>query len=86
MRWTEGQSGRLATLATELVRRPVPVIVCSALDATLAAKAATNTIPIVFAVSNDPVAFGLVASLNRPGGNLTGVSYVSSALGAKGLD
>jgi putative ABC transport system substrate-binding protein len=81
--WTEGQSARLSTLATELVRRHVPVIVSSANNATLAAKVATSTIPIVFAVSDDPVASGLVASLNRPGGNLTGVSYLSSELGAK---
>ena len=81
--WTEGQSARLSTLATELVRRRVPVIVSSAINATEAAKVATSTIPIVFAVNNDPVASGLVASLNRPGGNLTGVSYLSSELGAK---
>ena len=61
----------------------MPVIVSSAINATVAAKAAASTIPIVFAINNDPVEFGLVASLNRPGGNLTGVSYLSSALGAK---
>jgi putative tryptophan/tyrosine transport system substrate-binding protein len=83
--WTEGRSVRLPTLAAELVGRHVPVIVSSAISATIAAKAATSTIPVVFAVNNDPVAFGLVASLNRPGGNLTGVSYLSSALGAKRL-
>src|SRR5262245_16535061 len=81
--WTEGQSARLSTLATELVRRRVPVIVSSAINATLAAKVATSTIPIVFAVNTDPVALGLVASLNHPGGNLTGASYLSSELGAK---
>jgi putative tryptophan/tyrosine transport system substrate-binding protein len=83
--WTEGQSVLLSALAAELVNRHVPVIVSSAINATIAAKAATSTIPIVFAVNNDPVAFGLVASLNRPGGNLTGVSYLSSELGAKRL-
>ncbi len=83
--WTEGQSVRLSTLAAELVGRHVPVIVSSAINATIAAKAATSTIPIVFAINHDPVAFGLAASLNRPGGNLTGVSYLSSELGAKRL-
>jgi putative tryptophan/tyrosine transport system substrate-binding protein len=83
--WSGGQSERLSVLAAELVERRVTVIISSALNATVAAKAATSTIPVVFAVNNDPVAFGLVASLNRPGGNLTGVSYLSSMLGAKRL-
>jgi len=83
--WTDGQSDRLSTLAAELVGRHVPVIVSSAINATVAAKAATATIPVIFAVNNDPVAFGLVASMNRPGGNLTGVAYLGSALGAKRL-
>ena len=83
--WTDGQSDRLSALAAELVGRNVPVIVSSAIDATIAAKAATSTIPVIFAVNNDPVAFGLVASLNRPGGILTGVAYLTSALGAKRL-
>ena len=83
--WTEGQTGRLSALAAELVGRNVPVIVSSALNATMAAKAATSTIPVVFAIANDPVAFGLVVSLNRPGGNLTGVSYLSAELGEKRL-
>src|SRR5215469_3920150 len=65
--WTDGRSERLSTLAAELVGRHVPVIVSSALNATYAAKAATSTIPVVFAVNNDPVATKLVASLNRPG-------------------
>ena len=82
---TEDHSERLPTLAAELVGRHVPVIVSSALNATIAAKAATSTIPVVFAIANDPVAFGLVASLNRPGGNLTGVSYLSAELGEKRL-
>src|ERR1700674_2779990 len=64
--WSEGQSVRLSTLAAELVGRHVPVIVSSAIDATIPAKAATSTIPVVFAINHDPVAFGLVASLNRP--------------------
>jgi len=83
--WTEGQSERLSALAAELVGRHVPVIVSSATNATIAAKSATSTIPVVFAVNNDPVATGLVASFNRPGGNLTGVSYLSAELGAKRL-
>ena len=83
--WTEGRSERLSALAAELVGRHLPVIVRSALNATYAAKAATSTIPAVFAVNNDPVATKLVASLNRPGGNLTGVAYLGSALGAKRL-
>ena len=81
--WSEGQSVRLSTLAA--VGRNVSVIVSSAINATFAAKAATSTIPVVFAVNIDPVASGLVASLNRPGGNLTGVSYLTSELGAKRL-
>ena len=83
--WTDGQSERLSALAAELVGRHVLVIVSSALNATYAAKAATSTIPVVFAVNNDPVATGLVASLNRPGGNLTGVAYLTGELGAKRL-
>ena len=66
--WTDGRSGRLSSLAADLVGRHVSVIVSSALNATYAAKAATSTIPVVFAVNNDPVATKLVASLNRPGG------------------
>src|SRR5262245_38557509 len=66
--WSEGQSVRLSPLAAELVGRNVSVIVSSAINATFAAKAATSTIPVVFAISIDPVTSGLVASLNRPGG------------------
>src|SRR5262249_51954186 len=83
--WSEGQSVRLSTLAAELVGRNVSVIVSSAINATFAAKAATSTIPVVFAVNIDPVASRLAASVNRPGGNLTGVSYLTSELGAKRL-
>jgi putative ABC transport system substrate-binding protein len=83
--WTDSQTERLPALAAELARRRASVIVSSAINATIAAKAATSTIPIVFAIANDAVAFGLVASLNRPGGNVTGVSYLTSELGGKRL-
>jgi ABC-type uncharacterized transport system substrate-binding protein len=75
--WVESQYDRLPALATELVHRRVSAITAAALPAVLAAKAATTTIPIVFSVGVDPVAFGLVASLNRPGGNVTGVTNLN---------
>jgi putative ABC transport system substrate-binding protein len=81
LRWAEGHYGRLLELAHDLVRRKVAVIVTTGGESTArAAKAATSTIPIVFISGSDPVESGLVASLNRPGGNLTGVSSILSPL------
>jgi putative tryptophan/tyrosine transport system substrate-binding protein len=84
-RWAESPA-RLPELATELVKREVAVIVTSGNAATRAAKAATSTIPIVFSAADDPVRLGFVASFNRPGGNATGLSFISGALGAKRLE
>jgi putative ABC transport system substrate-binding protein len=84
-RWAGNQYDRLPTLAADLVQIRVAVIVTPGLPSTLAAKAATTTIPILFGVGVDPVHIGLVASLNRPGGNLTGFNQFNGELGAKGL-
>jgi ABC-type uncharacterized transport system substrate-binding protein len=84
-RSAEGQPDRLPALANDLIRRPVDLIVGDAV-AMLAAKSVTTTIPIVFAAGGDPVAEGLVASLNRPGGNVTGVHFFAGVLGAKRLE
>jgi putative ABC transport system substrate-binding protein len=84
-RFGDNQNERLPALAAELVRRPVDVIVANSLAAQVA-KRATPTIPIVFAIGFDPVSYGLVTSLNRPGGNVTGVTFLSGVLGAKRLE
>ena len=84
--WLEGQYGRLPALVADLVRRRAAVIATPANSpGTLAAKAATTTIPIVFGVGEDPVRLGLVASLARPGGNLTGINLFNAEVAAKGL-
>jgi putative ABC transport system substrate-binding protein len=84
-RYADNQIDRLPALVAELIRRPVAVIVGNN-NSAIAAKAATTTIPIVFATGTDPVQEGLVASLNHPGGNVTGVSFLSNLLGAKRLE
>jgi putative ABC transport system substrate-binding protein len=85
-RWADDQYERLPALAVELVQRRVAVLVAAGSPTALPAKAATTVIPTVFMVGSDPVELGLVASLNRPGGNLTGVSYLNAEVAPKRLE
>jgi putative ABC transport system substrate-binding protein len=85
-RWGEGQYDRMPSLVADLIGRQAAVIAASGPPAAIAARAATTTVPIVFVVSFDPVTRGLVPNLNRPGGNVTGVTFMARALGGKRLE
>jgi putative ABC transport system substrate-binding protein len=85
-RWADGRSERYAEIAAELVRLKVDVIVTGGAEAVIAVKQATSVVPIVFAVAADPLGTGLVASLARPGGNVTGLSVLFTDLAGKRLE
>jgi putative ABC transport system substrate-binding protein len=85
-RWAEARYDRLPVLAADLVHRPMDVMVAAYLPAALAAKSATDAIPTVFVIGSDPIAVGLVTSLNRPTGNITGIMILHATLGAKRLE
>jgi putative ABC transport system substrate-binding protein len=85
-RWAENQLDRLSALATDLVQHPEAVIIATGLPSNLAAKATTPTAPIFFAIGINPAQFGLVARLDRPGGNFSGFNAIGGELGGKGLE
>jgi putative ABC transport system substrate-binding protein len=85
-RWADNQPNRLAILAADLVRRQVALIAAASVPSAQAAKAATQTIPVLFSVGDDPVRHNLIATIARPGGNVTGINFLSAELGAKRLE